>query len=492
MQPLFAITLLVSATLLFAVQPMFAKMVLPRLGGTPSVWNTCMVFYQAMLLAALFFLDAGRNVWVLLLLHLAAFFVTAMVCHGELAATRPKATRLTEFYIWMSVGGVLGGLLNALVAPSLFPTVIEYPLVLVLACTLRPATASAARPVRARWLDLALPAGLAAVFAALVLGLRAGGVVLGVGGAAAILAPIGLAAFGFQGRPARFGLTVAAVLLVSLLCSGKGRGTLTIERSFYGVCRVSYDRRFDANVLIHGSTKHGMQRRDPARRSQPLCYYHRTGPVGDVFRLLADGGGAEQIGVIGLGTGSIAAYGRPGQRITFYEIDPAVERIARDDRYFTFLRDQPAEVRVVLGDARLTLAQAPPDRYDLLVLDAFSSDAIPVHLVTREALRLYLEKLADAGVLAMHVSNRYLDLPPVLGNLAADAGLACRIRRDDRILAADRAEGKLGSVWIVMARKSDDLGALTDDPRWPALPAHPGAPLWSDDFSNVVAVMKWW
>jgi len=448
--------------------------------------------YLVVLLAALFFHGAAKLVWVLLSLHLVTFFVTAMVCHGELARARPKASRLTEFYIWMSVGGVLGGLFNAMLAPHLFPTVVEYPLVIAVACMLRPAGDSATGTSRSRWLDVALPAALAAGLGGLVLALDAFGVVLTVAGASIILGLAGLVGFGFQNRPIRFGLGVGAVLTVGLLCFGKEGRVLDVRRNFFGVVRVRYNPDLNTHVLVHGSTNHGMQSRDPRRRNQPLCYYHRTGPLGRLFKAIGDPPRVRQIGIIGLGTGSIASYGQPGQRITYYEIDPAVEQIARDPRYFTFLRDGPAEVEVVLGDARLTLADAPDARYDLLILDAFSSDAIPIHLITREALRLYLRKLADDGVLALHISNRYLNLEPVLGNLAADAGVVCRICRDAEIAPEERDEGKFASRWLVIARRPENLGPLRDDPLWKPVPTQPGAPLWSDDFSNILAVMKWW
>jgi hypothetical protein len=448
--------------------------------------------YLVVVLGALFFLGAANKIWALLFLHLTTFFVTAMVCHGELARTRPKASRLTEFYIWMSVGGVLGGTFNALVAPNLFPTVIEYPLVIVVACMLRPRTSTAAGTARSRWLDFALPAAVGAAAAVLVLSLQAADVRITLVRAVAILAPVGLVAFGSQARPVRFGLGVAGLLVVSLLCSGKERGLLHVERGFFGVIRVRHDLAFNTHTLVHGSTNHGMQSLDPNRRNQPLTYFHRTGPLGDLFEMLSHRESVKEIGIIGLGTGSIATYGQPGQRITYYEIDPLVERIARDPQYFTFLRDSQAEIEVVLGDARLTLARAPDARYDLLILDAFSSDAIPIHLVTREALRLYLDKLDEEGVLALHISNRYLNLRPVLARLARDAGVACWVCRDGGISAEEQREGKFTSVWVVMARRYQHLGTRLEKTRWQPLTAQPDDPLWSDDFSNILAVMKPW
>jgi hypothetical protein len=313
-----------------------------------------------------------------------------------------------------------------------------------------------------------------------------------VGLALGILAPIGLVAFGAQARPARFALSLAGLLVVGLLCSGRERGLMHVERGFFGVVRVREDRTFNTHTLVHGSTNHGMQSLDPARRNRPLSYYHPSGPLGDLFDALEGRGSVDEIGIIGLGTGSIATYGQPGQRITYYEIDPLVERIARDPRYFTFLRDSPAEVEVVLGDARLTLARAPQAHYDLLILDAFSSDAIPIHLVTREAHQLYLDKLAEEGVLALHISNRYLNLRPVLARLAREAGVECWVCRDARISEAEQKEGKFTSVWVVMARRYQDVGTLLETPRWQPLVAQPDDPLWSDDFSNILAVMALW
>ena len=364
--------------------------------------------------------------------------------------------------------------------------------VIVVACLLRPRMGAAPGTPRSRWLDFALPAAVGVATAVLVLGLQAAGVQITIALAVAILAPVGLVAFGSQARPTRFALGVAGLLVVSLLCSGRERGLLHLERGFFGVVRVREDRAFNTHTLIHGSTNHGMQSLDPARRNLPLSYFHRTGPLGDVFHMLRERESVEEIGIIGLGTGSIATYGQSGQRITYYEIDPLVERVARDPRYFTFLRDSQAEVDVVLGDARLTLAHAPKAHYDLLILDAFSSDAIPIHLVTQEALHLYLDKLDDEGVLALHISNRYLNLRPVLARLARDAGVECWACRDARISEAERSEGKFSSVWVVMARGYQQLGTLTENTRWEPLTAQPDDPLWSDDFSNILAVMRLW
>ena len=199
-------------------------------------------------------------------------------------------------------------------------------------------------------------------------------------------------------------------------------------------------------------TIHGAQSLDPAARREPLTYYHRTGPLGQVFAVFSGPRAKQEVAVIGLGTGTIACYGQAGQHFTFYEIDPAMEQIARDPRYFTYLSDCPAQVKVILGDARLSLRGAPESFYDMIILDAFSSDAIPIHLVTREAIRLYLAKLKPGGILVFHISNRYLDLKPVLGNLARDAGLVALSNSDLKLSDEDRKKKKLASTWVVMAR----------------------------------------
>ena len=447
--------------------------------------------FLVIILAVLFSLGVSKIVWLKLLLHLVTFFVIAMVCHGELAKTRPKAKYLTEFYIWMSVGGVLGGLFNAMVAPAMFSSIIEYPLVIGVACFLRPKLDSAKAMVRARWFDLALPAGMVFGLGGLVLGLQAWGVLMTGWKAYVILGVAALIVFSFQARPVRFGLGMAAAFGVGALCFGQQSNVLHIERNFFGVIRVKRSGDPEMHVMLHGSTTHGKQLLDPVGRLQATSYYHRDGPLGEVFANLGDPARAREIGVIGLGTGSIAAHGQAGQRVVYYEIDPAVERIARNPDYFTYLTDCKAEMDVVLGDARLTIGAEEDSHFDLLILDAFTSDAIPIHMITREAIAMYLEKLAPQGVLALHISNRYLDLEPIVGNIAADLGAVCHVRTDRDVSDEQRAEGRLPSVWAVIARRPKHLGQLTDNPEWEPVPQSPDYPIWTDDFSNILTVLDW-
>jgi spermidine synthase len=237
--------------------------------------------------------------------------------------------------------------------------------------------------------------------------------------------------------------------------------------------------------LLHGTTQHGREYIDELRRCEPLSYYHRAGPFGSITSALA-GQTSARVAVVGLGAGATASYGVSGQEWTFYEIDPAVVRIARDSGYFSYIRDcSSAAINFVVGDGRLRLKEAPENYYSLIALDAFSSDAIPLHLLTREAVGVYLSKLANGGLLAFHISNRHLDLSPVLGSIAKSYGLTALIMRDGRVVA----EGKDASIWVVLARSPEDLKPLTVNDRWETLEPPDNFRVWTDDFSNIFSVL---
>jgi Flp pilus assembly protein TadD len=262
---------------------------------------------------------------------------------------------------------------------------------------------------------------------------------------------------------------------------------LHAERSFFGVMRVMDVPLWNAHEFLHGSTCHGAQSLDARERHEPWAYYSREGPLGRIFQALQSRRPLAEIGVLGLGAGAIAAYGQPGERITFYEIDPAVERIARNPQYFTYLSDSRARVEVVLGDARLSLVHGPARKFDLLVLDVFSSDSVPIHLITRQAMKIYLDRLAEHGLLAIHMSSRYLNLTPILGRLAEDANLAARFAADPDSRGGPR---RYSSEWVVMARRIEDLGWFAADAACEPLPSD-GGRVWTDDFSDVVATLHW-
>jgi len=433
-------------------------------------------------------LSLGTQQLLFIPLHLLTFFLVAMVCHGELARLRPSARHLTGFYLAMSLGGVLGGIFNALVAPIIFDWVAEYPLALVLACLALPRVDRSEPGPWDRALDFAVPLAVGVVLVEIVTrilprpGSQPGGLVPRlVGGVAAIIC------YTFKDRPVRFALGVGAVLFAFQVKPSHHGRILLQERNFFGVLRIAHDLPSHSHRMIHGNTLHGQQGLDPGLRREPLTYYHRTGPIGQVFESFGARPGRPDVAIVGLGAGSLACYAEPGQGWTFYEIDPAVVRIARDPRFFSYLQDCRARSRdVVVGDARLRLRDAPDGGYGLIVLDAFSSDAIPMHLLTREALRLYRGKLAGGGLIAFHISNRYLDLVPVLGALARDAGLIDRVRRDRDITPEQAKAGKTPSAWVVMAAREEDLGSLGKDPRWKASMVRPDEEVWTDDFSNII------
>jgi spermidine synthase len=239
-------------------------------------------------------------------------------------------------------------------------------------------------------------------------------------------------------------------------------------------------------MLYHGSTNHGSQSQQPQRKCVPLTYYFPTGPLGHIFDSFKGAAAKSDIAVIGLGTGSTAAYARPEQRWTFYEIDPAVERMARNPQYFTFLRDCAPQASVMLGDARISLARQPDGLHDVMIFDAFNSDAVPVHLLTREAFDLYLRKLSPRGVLAFHISSRYFDLGPVLSRLARDKQLVAYFKFGTLVTPAEQLQGKEGSVWVIMARKPGDIEALTLDKQWIAADSNVTGAAWTDDYADVL------
>jgi SAM-dependent methyltransferase len=416
--------------------------------------------------------------------HLLLLAAVGLVCHGELARRRPSADRLTAFYLWIALGGALGGVFNGAIAPLVFSGLVEYPLVLALACVFAPSRTGGFAGGFC-WGDLAWPIAvgllqwLCAIVAAAV-SFGEGPATLGI----AFALPA-LACWMLHGRPVRFGLGVAALLLAGTMYEGNQGVVVYRERSFFGVHRVVLTDGGAAMALFHGNTIHGKQWLDPAKRREPLLYFHPQGPAGSLFAQYRERSRAP-VAVIGLGAGALAAYGQPGQEFVFYELDPAVIRIARNPSFFTYLSDSEAKIDVVAGDARLMMASAPAGYYGLIVLDAFSSDAIPVHLLTREALALYRSKLKPGGLLAFHVSNRYVDLLPILGDLAGDCGWVC-VSRNDWAGPAGDAQGRFPSQWALMAETSEEL-----PPRvmWQEQRARPGARPWTDQFSNLAGALR--
>ena len=426
----------------------------------------------------------GPSSWAPLFgLHLLVFFLTAVICHGELAQTRPAASHLTGFYLCLAIGGVLGGLFNALLAPALFNSVLEYPLTLLLACAVRPSFSNHFPPRRKYWDNGLLISGIAVLVALRVAidDRPSKALVLLASTLAAVMC------LRLSRDALRFSLAVAAVLVIGRFVRDTDGKTLLRERNFFGVREVRDEFQRHMRVLTHGTTKHGAQSTDPSRRREPTSYYYRQGPIGDVFRAHPATRG-RNVAVIGLGAGGLATYGGSGEHWTFYEIDPAIARLARDGRYFSYLQDTPASVDIALGDGRLSIAKAPDNHYDLIVIDAFSSDAIPLHLLTREAFAVYRRKLSSRGVLVFHLSNRYLDLEPVVARLIGAAGLTGLIRVNTKVSQQDSQCGADGSIWAATALRDWDLDGLRETRQWRPLRVRPDVALWTDNFSNIFKV----
>jgi hypothetical protein len=465
---------LLSFILVFARRPLI-----------PGIW--WLKAQPAFLISLTLLYSFTNPVLLIVLVHLLAFFLTAMVCHGQLAAQRPEARHLTGFYLWMSLGGALGGAATALLAPLLFNQIVEYPLALILVCLLRPWPVEGRRMSRH---DVLLPALLAAgLFLLHRLGFSLNAV--GLAGKMAFCFPLGLLLYSFSRRPLRFALGFgASFVLLNALPGGDDGKLLFRERTFFGVYKVTAEDGGSLNALVHGTTIHGAQFTQAGQSLTPLTYYAPSGPLGQIFAALRERTDIQEIGAVGLGSGAAACHPPFGRRWTFFEIDPLVARIASSPRLFTYLRSCAPDAKIIIGDARLSLAAEPDGRFDLLILDAFSSDAIPVHLMTAEAVALYAAKLAPGGLIAWHITNRNLKLAGVAANALASAGLAARLQ-SHRPSALDALEEHVyPSIWIIAARRSEELAFLEEDNRWTRLEPQDAAPHWTDDFSNVIGILK--
>jgi hypothetical protein len=427
-------------------------------------------------------------------LALGMLFMVSVALHTALYRLRPAPDRLTGFYLAMAVGGALGGVFAALIAPVVFDWSWEYPLLVLAAGALAPqrwlldAIAGLWRPGRARIIGTALV--LAALAVIVTLSIRANGALSQgqIGIVYAALAVIAVVVIGW--RP-----LYLATLVATLVAFGGYRSLLiTLDgdqrtRSYFGVYAVSDTR--NARQLAHGTTLHGVQLRTPGLEAVPTTYYVAESGVGRSLQAATRlYGPAARIGAVGLGTGTLACYAAPGQRWRFFEIDPTVVRIARDSGRFTFLRRCLPDADIVLGDARLRLAEQPAQSLDILVLDAFSSDSIPIHLMTAEAFATYGRALAPRGLLAVHISNRFLNLRPVVSAAAAAGGWrAVEHSYQPGALAEEREA--TGSTWIMLSRDPAVMRTLTaEGAGWKPLARYPGFAPWTDDYASILPLLK--
>jgi SAM-dependent methyltransferase len=426
----------------------------------------------------------GLN-WIVIGAHLVLLYCGALLCHTRLAESRPDAEHLTEFYFWVAFGGVLGGVFTATLAPELFKTVFEYPLLVAILPFLR--RTDKENETRHDFL-------IAAIFAAAVAAtwgiFRFTGLDSSIESMAFAHTALFFVVYKLKNYGYRFALTFGVLLFTyTLTLPGyiEGANRIFVSRNFFGVKKVLEDPSTHLRKLLHGDTIHGIESTDPERAGQPLSYYYPGGSVSDVIELLRARVKPQNFAVLGLGAGTMAAYGDSNHHVRFYEIDPSVEPIAR--QYFTFLLRCGSNCDVVIGDGRLQLARERDGSFDFLLLDAFSSDSVPTHLLSREAVKMYLSKLTPDGIVMFHVSNRYLNVEKLVSSLVTDSGLAAFSRFDD---AGDlRKLGKSSAYHIVAARRMEDLQGIRGRPGWVAVTRPADFQPWTDDYSNLLSLIRW-
>jgi hypothetical protein len=438
----------------------------------------------------LFFLALpATSIVSLIALHLVVLFVSALMCHGELARRRPAPQHLTAFYLWISAGGMIGGIVAGLIAPHAFNWVAEYPILLVLVLLCRPGLAAPARGTGQITLLLALAAAVPLAYAlkAYDVGFdqRMYFVLIGV-------------LLGLVAKFWRATLPFAAIMAFLLFANAFFNDYPTVfkVRNFFGVHNVVDTADGKYRVLWHGTTAQGTQQvRDD--EGQPITgppemiaeFFEGAGIAQTLDAVHAKAAGAPiSFAVIGLGTGALACQVRPGDTLTYYEIDPDVVRIARDPKIFQYMSECAPQTEVVLGDARLRLADAPDGSYDLIFVDAFIGAAIPIHLLTREAIAMYFTKLKPNGIVAMHISNMNLELASVAAGVAEANGLIARLYDGGDVEANPELHHWVPRV-AAIARRDEDFGQLAKSAFWPLRKADPAQRVWTDDYSNILGAM---
>lgn len=440
-------------------------------------------------LVAVIVYEPIRLIIGLMAIHLAVFFVATLMCHGELAQRRPPARYLTSFYMWMSFGGMIGGIASGLAAPYAFNWIAEYPILIALAVLCRPGLIW---PTTRLQQLLVFGSVFIAVIAFLLfrqfeqdIDLGTYNIMLGILLIMTVL---------FWRNPVPFAAIIALVLLAHHHVQ-EGNSALTV-RSFFGVLKVNETLNGRFRTLSHGTTLHGGQRlldnqgNPVTGRPQPTMYYYDGSAIAqgmDAARAVK-GGGPINYAVIGLGTGSLICRSQPGDSATYYEIDALMVWLARDSGQFTFLKECGQQVPIIMGDARLTLSDAKDGSYDLIVVDAFTSDAIPIHLLTKEAMAIYRKKLSPRGIVLIHISNRHLELASVVTGIAAANDMVTRVSESGDVAEDDSDYKFLGTV-TASARKDEDFGPLAKSQYWETQRVDPRHRVWTDDYSNIIGAL---
>lgn len=430
-----------------------------------------------------------------MIIHLGVFSFTALLCHQELAALKPRTSHLTEFYLCLSIGGALGGLVNSILAPVIFNWPHEYPIVIALAALGRYASdtqafSAAYEKFRSK-AHGKLP--VSAVEIVLFPGLIVTGIVChffhGSHAAVFLAAMITLLGYVLHERRWAFGITVALIILSQPVISAKTeKGTLLTKRNFYGVHQVT--KKDGVVVLSHGTTRHGVQAKDiPALETVPIGYYYKNSGASDAFTLLSQRKGAQKVAILGLGTGSLACYHRENRHFDFYEIDRDIAEVAENPAYFTFL-NKCGNYQIIIGDARQKIASAENGSYDLVIADAFSSDNVPVHIMTVEAVSLYLSKVKPEGFLLFNVSNRFFLLEKELALIAKKLDLKLVMKLDPGQKISDKLSS-FSTKYVILTRNQDQIEKLKKM-GWKDLPTAAEKDPWSDSYANLMRALRPW
>ncbi len=433
--------------------------------------------------------------WLDLILHLTGFFLAVMVCHGELAKNRPHTAYLTLFYLIMSFAGMLGGMFNTFIAPFIFSGIYEYPIMIVAALLLRPIgdSTSTEEPWQVWAKQAAFPALLFILGWVIYFGVDELGVYMDNIGTALILFA-GLT-YAFRRQAVSLALLTGVIIFFIVGLRGHMSNTIYKERTFFGVLSVrdavllnEQGRPEKYKEIFHGTTKHGAQRL-ASHELEPLTYYSRPGPMGQLFKEFDSSNKQWQVGVVGLGAGALACYAKPQQHWTFYEIDPVMVEIAQNTQYFSYLKRCTPKATMVVGDARLSLLAEADAKFDLLVIDAFSSDSVPTHLLTQEALALYFSKIKSNGLLAFHITNRHLELKKVLADHAKQLHYAALIQE---FKPQQEIPLVVATDWFVLANNEQVLAPLYKNGlgRWQKPALYFDMQPWTDDFTNIVGIWK--
>ena len=443
------------------------------------------------LLVGIYFNSATDQILVNISVNLAAFFLTALVCHGELARRRPPARHLTIFYLCMSIGGMVGGIFSGLVAPNIFSWVAEYPILIVAGLLCRPGVFEGGMSrQRVIWLCLFALATAAVVYAMQHELQPSESKML------AIISSLMLVSVILLRDSLKLAAVIGLVLLVSFIDQWQAYPGGSV-RSFFGVHKVFETYSGTYRVLMHGTTIHGAERigsdEDVAKEAKPvpLTYYHAKSPMARAIEAMrSKKPGPLRAAVVGLGSGSLACYFKEGDTFDFYEIDQSIVDLATDPGYFTYYSSCAPDANIIVGDARLTMTDARDGAYDIIIVDAFTSDAIPIHLMTKEAMATYLAKLAPRGIVVLHISNRHMELGSVVAGIAKENGLTTRIYYKEIPEEEDSDKYMFSSTVTASARSPEDFGSLAQgENAWEDIEPDPKQWVWTDNYSNVIGAM---